>query len=130
MSMSIVIFNQPIFIHFSGRTYHLLNHNCNNFSNEVAQFLCGVSIPKYILDLPNEVLNSSLSSGLLSLVSQLENSARPIGEEQSNSIKEQSPDFEQLNTQIEEARSDLEVKRVMKKWVIFDRMKCAFWIFA
>lgn len=89
---------------YAGRTYHLLNHNCNNFSNEVAQFLCGVSIPKYILDLPNEVLNSSLSSGLLSLVSQLENSARPIGEEQSNSIKEQSPDFEQLNTQIEEAR--------------------------
>ncbi|XP_074036198.1 uncharacterized protein isoform X2 [Leptinotarsa decemlineata] len=89
---------------FAGHTYNLLNHNCNNFSQEIAQFLCAASIPKYILDLPNEVLNSSLSGALVSLVAQLENSARPIAEEQANSKKEPSPDLEQLNSQIEEAR--------------------------
>ncbi|XP_057657439.1 uncharacterized protein LOC130894568 isoform X4 [Diorhabda carinulata] len=89
---------------YAGCTYNLLHHNCNNFSEEIAQFLCGTSIPKYILDLPNEVLNSNLAANLLSLVTQLENSARPIREEQSNNIKEPSPDFDQLNSQIEEAR--------------------------
>eukprot|EP00731_Ephydatia_muelleri_P030207 Em0021g730a len=31
-------------------TYHLLEHNCNHFSNEVAQFLTGNKIPSYISD--------------------------------------------------------------------------------
>ncbi|OWA54251.1 putative Desumoylating isopeptidase 1 [Hypsibius exemplaris] len=30
---------------FKGSRYHLLDHNCNNFSNEMAQFLTGKSIP-------------------------------------------------------------------------------------
>ncbi|XP_050499548.1 uncharacterized protein LOC114329633 isoform X1 [Diabrotica virgifera virgifera] len=89
---------------FAGNTYSLLHHNCNNFSHDIAQFLCGASIPKYILDLPNEVLNTSLGPSFLALVSRLENSARPIREEQTSSIKEPSPDFDQLNSQIEEAR--------------------------
>ncbi|KAI8501232.1 Desumoylating isopeptidase 1 [Branchiostoma belcheri] len=41
---------------FSGETYHLLQHNCNNFSSEVAQFLTGTDIPGHITNLPNEVL--------------------------------------------------------------------------
>ncbi|KAG5885932.1 hypothetical protein JTB14_010961 [Gonioctena quinquepunctata] len=102
---------------YAGNTYSLLRHNCNNFSQEIAQFLCGASIPKYILDLPNEVLNSSLSSTLLALVAQLENSARPISEEQSNSHKESSPDFEQLNTQIEEARYNSFLLEQRRKYI-------------
>ena len=35
--------------------YDLLNHNCNNFSHETAQFLTGRGIPQHILDLPREV---------------------------------------------------------------------------
>ena len=89
----------------SGTTYDLFRHNCNNFSEDIAQFLCGASIPKYILDLPNEVLNSSLGPALPLLIGQLEKSARPIAEEQQRS-REHSPDFEQLNSQIEEVRSD------------------------
>ncbi|XP_019873362.1 uncharacterized protein LOC109601562 isoform X2 [Aethina tumida] len=85
-------------------TYSLFTHNCNNFSEEIAQFLCGSSIPKYILDLPNEVLQSSLLNVIPALVAQLEKSARPIAEERNRSSKEPSPDFDQLNTQIEEAR--------------------------
>lgn len=93
--------------YFRGPTYDLFHHNCNNFSNELAQFLCGTTIPKHILDLPNEVLNSSLNSVVVKLLQQLEYSARPIAEEQSKNHKETSPEFEQLNTQIEEARCEV-----------------------
>lgn len=110
---TIVLINNIFY--FRGQSYNLFHHNCNNFSNELAQFLCGTPIPKYILDLPNEVLNTSLSSVLVNLISQLESSARPIAEEQSNSHKERSPDFEQLNSQIEEARSEINGDANVKK---------------
>ncbi|XP_022156073.1 desumoylating isopeptidase 1 isoform X2 [Momordica charantia] len=45
---------------YTAETYSLLGHNCNNFSNEVAQFLVGSTIPDYILQLPNEVSNSPI----------------------------------------------------------------------
>ncbi|XP_062581557.1 uncharacterized protein LOC134243315 [Saccostrea cucullata] len=38
--------------------YHLLDHNCNTFSSEVAQFLTGNDIPSYITGLPAEVLST------------------------------------------------------------------------
>lgn len=43
---------------YTAETYNLLRHNCNNFSNEVVQFLVGTTIPDYILQLPNEIMNS------------------------------------------------------------------------
>lgn len=100
---------------FRGSTYNLINHNCNNFSNDLAQFLCGATIPTYILDLPNEVLSTKLSSILLNWVTQLESSARPIAEEQSNTSRDKSPDLEQLNSQIEEARSEINGDSKVKK---------------
>lgn len=42
---------------YTAETYSLLADNCNNFTNEVAQFLVDVTVPA-ILQLPNEVLNS------------------------------------------------------------------------
>jgi len=50
---------------YTAESYNLLTHNCNNFSNEVAQFLVGKGIPDYILQLPNDVLNSPMG-GLIS----------------------------------------------------------------
>ncbi|KAI5086466.1 PPPDE peptidase domain-containing protein 2, partial [Silurus meridionalis] len=41
-----------------GERYRLFEHNCNTFSNEVAQFLTGRKIPSYITDLPAEVLST------------------------------------------------------------------------
>lgn len=38
--------------------YDLFLHNCNAFSNEVAQFLTGKKIPSYITDLPQEVMST------------------------------------------------------------------------
>ncbi len=46
---------------YHGRRYDLFKHNCNNFSNEIATFLCNKTIPRYILDLPNQVLSSPLA---------------------------------------------------------------------
>ena len=36
----------------------MFHHNCNTFSNEVAQFLTGKKIPSYITDLPLEVMST------------------------------------------------------------------------
>lgn len=47
---------------YSAETYNLLSHNCNNFSNEVSQFLVGATIPEYILNLPNEVIGSPMGA--------------------------------------------------------------------
>lgn len=53
---------QEIGPRYTAETYSLLTHNCNNFSNEVAQFLVGASIPDYILNLPNEVMSSPMGA--------------------------------------------------------------------
>ncbi|XP_063852913.1 uncharacterized protein DDB_G0284459-like isoform X3 [Scylla paramamosain] len=53
-------------------TYDLFKHNCNNFSDEVSQFLCGRGIPKHILQLPDEVLNTPLGETLSSVVKDLD----------------------------------------------------------
>ncbi|XP_050391314.1 uncharacterized protein LOC126810353 isoform X1 [Patella vulgata] len=47
---------------FSANKYNLFEHNCNNFSDEVAEFLTGKRIPSYITSLPAEVLNSPLGA--------------------------------------------------------------------
>lgn len=60
-------------------------------------------------------MNTRISSVLVNLISQLESSAIPIAEEQSNSHKERSPDFDQLNSQIEEARSEVNGDANVKK---------------
>ncbi|KAK7484658.1 hypothetical protein BaRGS_00024066 [Batillaria attramentaria] len=43
---------------FKPEAYHLFDHNCNTFSNEVAQFLTGKSIPSHITSLPQDVMNT------------------------------------------------------------------------
>ncbi|KAL5251212.1 hypothetical protein ACHWQZ_G016797 [Mnemiopsis leidyi] len=45
---------------FHGSSYHLLENNCNNFSDEVAKFLVGSGIDKEIVSLPQRVLSSPL----------------------------------------------------------------------
>ncbi|PKU72242.1 desumoylating isopeptidase 1 [Dendrobium catenatum] len=61
---------------YTAETYRLLSHNCNNFSNEVAQFLVGTSIPDYILQLPNDVMNSPMAPLILPMIQQLETTMR------------------------------------------------------
>lgn len=52
----------------SGTEYSLLQNNCNSFSEDLCQFLCGTSIPKYILDLPQEFLSTPLGQSLGPLI--------------------------------------------------------------
>uniref|UniRef100_A0A7N0UGS9 PPPDE domain-containing protein n=1 Tax=Kalanchoe fedtschenkoi TaxID=63787 RepID=A0A7N0UGS9_KALFE len=67
---------QEISPRFTAETYSLLSHNCNNFSNEIAQFLVGTGIPDYILQLPNEVLNSPMGAMILPMIQNLESTLR------------------------------------------------------
>ncbi|XP_034563183.1 desumoylating isopeptidase 1b [Notolabrus celidotus] len=53
---------------YRGDKYNLLEHNCNTFSSEVAQFLTGKKIPSYITDLPAEVLSSPFGEVLRPLL--------------------------------------------------------------
>ncbi|KAL2613658.1 hypothetical protein R1flu_025350 [Riccia fluitans] len=61
---------------YTQATYNVLRHNCNNFSEEVAQFLVGSSIPQYILGLPDEILNSPMGPMLMPMIQQLETTLR------------------------------------------------------
>ncbi|ESQ49324.1 hypothetical protein EUTSA_v10021308mg [Eutrema salsugineum] len=67
---------QEISPRYTADSYNLLTHNCNNFSNEVAQFLVGKGIPDYILQLPNEVLNSPMGGLLMPMIQNLETTLR------------------------------------------------------
>lgn len=60
---------------FRGANYNLLKHNCNTFSQELCQFLCGVSIPKYILDLPQDILSTPLGQSLAPLIGKITSNA-------------------------------------------------------
>ncbi|XP_076277032.1 uncharacterized protein LOC143207451 isoform X2 [Lasioglossum baleicum] len=96
---------------FTPGTYNLFKHNCNCFTEEVSNFLAGKSIPKYILDLPEEILQLPIGQGLRTLIETLSNS--PSGSALftvgstflgTRNQREVSPEFELLNEAIEEAR--------------------------
>ncbi|KAF7647726.1 hypothetical protein LDENG_00167750 [Lucifuga dentata] len=53
---------------YSNGSYNLFEHNCNTFSNEVAQFLTGNKIPPHITDLPSEVLSTPFGQALRPLL--------------------------------------------------------------
>ncbi|RWW51810.1 hypothetical protein BHE74_00041839 [Ensete ventricosum] len=63
---------QEISERYTAETYNLLSHNCNNFSNEVVQFLVSTTIPDYILQLPNEVMSSPMGALILPMIQRLE----------------------------------------------------------
>ncbi|KAL1932294.1 hypothetical protein VTP01DRAFT_9350 [Rhizomucor pusillus] len=53
---------------FTAEKYHLLDFNCNTFSNDLCQFLTGTSIPKHITDLPSDFLNTPFGQSLLPMI--------------------------------------------------------------
>merc|ERR1719510_1618189 len=63
---------------FRGDRYDLFRHNCNNFSNETAQFLVGRGIPQHIIDLPNEILASPMGQMLAPMIQQMTPSGTSI----------------------------------------------------
>ena len=53
-------FLETVSAKYTQNTYDLFTNNCNNFSNEVANFLTGSGIPPHIIELPNEVLRTPM----------------------------------------------------------------------
>lgn len=66
---------------FTMHTYNLLRHNCNNFSNEVANFLVGSSIPQHILDLPDEVLSTQFGQQMMPMLNMMDMQMRNATEQ-------------------------------------------------
>ena len=55
-------------LRFTATTYDVFSHNCNNFSDEVAQFLTGQAVPERILNMANEALSTSRGKALRGLL--------------------------------------------------------------
>ena len=55
---------QDISHKYTMSTYDVFNHNCNNFTDEVAQLVLGEGIPKEIVDLPKEFLATPMGKSL------------------------------------------------------------------
>ena len=54
-------------------TYNLTNHNCNNFSDEVCEFLVGKNIPEDIVSLPSDVLDTEFGQAIKPMLEVFEN---------------------------------------------------------
>ncbi|XP_046830885.1 uncharacterized protein LOC124429528 isoform X2 [Vespa crabro] len=94
---------------FAPGTYNLFRHNCNTFTEEVSNFLAGNGIPKYILDLPEEILQTPVGQALGPLIESLSSNANAgftVGQRfvEARIEREASPEYQLLNTAIEEAR--------------------------
>ncbi|CAH0480436.1 unnamed protein product [Peronospora belbahrii] len=85
---------------FTDATYDLLRHNCNNFSDEVAKFLVGSGIPQYIIDLPNEALNSPFGAMLRPMLENMNNQMHAAPGDQLFSIPFNDPSRATLNTPV------------------------------
>ncbi|KAJ7366713.1 PPPDE putative peptidase domain-containing protein [Mycena albidolilacea] len=50
--------------HWTAEKYHLLDFNCNSFTNDAAGFLTGGSIPSFVKDLPTDFLATPFGAAL------------------------------------------------------------------
>lgn len=70
------VFLQSINARFTTATYSLLRHNCNNFADEVSQYLLGHGIPEHIIRLPQEFLTSPMGAVLAPMIQGMEQRMR------------------------------------------------------
>ncbi|VVC90073.1 uncharacterized protein LOC126978780 isoform X2 [Leptidea sinapis] len=90
---------------YAGSAYHLLDHNCNHFSDEVAQFLCGARVPKHIVSQAERDLPPPLRLALTSMLEQMvPDGTQAVYANGVRHSRQDSPDYLTLNNQIEEAR--------------------------
>lgn len=99
-----------------------MKHNCNSFTDEVGQFICGNGLPKYILDLPEQIINTPVEEQIKPVLDQLcvkKTSGISLGTARSSSTsglsqnystfkvnREPSPEYEELQAQIDALRAD------------------------
>ncbi|XP_035432989.1 uncharacterized protein LOC118264555 isoform X3 [Spodoptera frugiperda] len=90
---------------YSPGAYNLLEHNCNHFSEEVAQFLCGAHVPKHIVAQPDDLLAPGARAALQALLDNLVPQAQTVyANGGARTARADSPDYLTLNSQIEEVR--------------------------
>ena len=65
---------------FNASTYDVFNHNCNNFTDEVANLVLGHGIPSHIIDLPKEFLATPLGKSLAPMMMGMQNNLQPSSE--------------------------------------------------
>lgn len=70
---------QSILVFLRASAYRLLEHNCNHFSDEVAQFLCGARVPKHIVAQPEQDLPPPLRMALTAMLDKLVPAGDQVG---------------------------------------------------
>ncbi|KAJ3375448.1 hypothetical protein GGF31_004566 [Allomyces arbusculus] len=53
---------------YTADKYHLLEHNCNTFTNQLCQFLVGRGIPDHILGLPRDFLETPFGQAMRPMI--------------------------------------------------------------
>merc|ERR1712048_202341 len=108
---------------FKPGSWDLLRLNTNNFCDELSQFLCGAGVPKYILDLPPSLLETPLGEEVQGELDRICSSQQTSGSHGlifqslignssienlvlSRTARNQSPELEELEAQIEALRAD------------------------
>ncbi|TPX34991.1 hypothetical protein SmJEL517_g02496 [Synchytrium microbalum] len=61
---------------YTGDKYHLLDSNCNDFSNALCQFLVGKTIPDHILSLPANFLSTPFGNQLRPMIENMFGASR------------------------------------------------------
>eukprot|EP00092_Neocalanus_flemingeri_P026076 GFUD01028261.1.p1 GENE.GFUD01028261.1~~GFUD01028261.1.p1 ORF type:complete len:722 (-),score=173.26 GFUD01028261.1:264-2429(-) len=103
---------------FKPGTWDLVKFNANYFADEVSQFVCGSGLPKYILDLPQELLETPIGPEISAEAEKVSTKAQEasgitfglIGNRTVGSlaprVRESSPEFDELQAQIDALRAD------------------------
>uniref|UniRef100_A0A8C9LH36 palmitoyl-protein hydrolase n=1 Tax=Piliocolobus tephrosceles TaxID=591936 RepID=A0A8C9LH36_9PRIM len=62
---------------FTAEKYNLISWNCNNFTNEICNFLLGKNIPQYILNTPYDVMSTPKGKLILDMMQSCQTSIAP-----------------------------------------------------
>ncbi|CAK94196.1 unnamed protein product (macronuclear) [Paramecium tetraurelia] len=97
-------FLRNISSNYTMEKYDLFKNNCNNFTNECAEFLVGKGIPENITGLPQEFLNTQLGQMMKPIIEQITNKQASDQTEHFNQVYNQDLDvlqnFQNINPQI------------------------------
>ncbi len=58
---------------YSFQTYHILENNCNHFTNEICEFLTGKSIPDNVLKQHEQIMDTPLGKFILPMLQNMSN---------------------------------------------------------
>ncbi|CAH0397691.1 unnamed protein product [Chilo suppressalis] len=89
---------------YTAAAFRLLEHNCNHFSDEVAQFLCGARLPKRLAPHPAPLTPPQCCAPSALLDALVPPQAQAVYASGVRHSRQESPEFRTLNCQIEEAR--------------------------